>query len=380
MMIETTHVGSLPRPAEMNSKTLRKLPITNDDLQRYVAAIMKRQMETGITYINNGEIPRDDYVSSTVSRISGFSGTCIAPLPQDLEELPEYSRRFGGRNGLITLNPKAPVRVPACSDQLKYTGATSLKNEIKMMTGIFKELKNEHTDLSSQLFFTSPSPGTVALFMDNTFYPDDDAYLQAIAGVLKQEYEIIAGYGICLQIDCPDLAMGRHTKYKHLKSIDFLKVIDKNVSVLNQALSEIDTSRVRAHICWGNYPGTHHCDIDLREIFDHVMRLDAKFISIESSNHRHGHEWELFEELSFPKDKVLMPGVIDTTSNNVEHPQLVAQRLSNYIRPLGPDRVMASTDCGFASTASAASVSGEVAWLKLASLVEGARIASKRFS
>lgn len=380
MMIETTHVGSLPRPAEMNAKTIRKQPVTNDDLQSYVTDVMNRQMETGLTYINNGEIPRDDYVTSTVRRISGFSGTGIAPLPQDLEELPEYSRRFGGRNGLITLNPKAPVRVPACSDRLRYTGAASLRNEVDMMTAIFNKLSDEYADSASQLFFTSPSPGTVALFMDNDYYPDDDAYLQGIAEVLKQEYELIAGYGIHLQIDCPDLAMGRHTKFKHLTDSDFCNIIDKNVSILNQALSGIDTDRCRVHICWGNYPGTHHCDIDLPKIFDHVMRVDAKFISIESSNHRHAHEWELYGQRSFPEDKVLIPGVIDTTSNNVEHPKLVAQRLGNYIKFLGPDRVMASTDCGFASTASAASVSGEVAWLKLASLVEGARIASKRFS
>jgi 5-methyltetrahydropteroyltriglutamate--homocysteine methyltransferase len=174
--------------------------------------------------------------------------------------------------------------------------------------------------------------------------------------------------------------MGRHTRFKDLTDDKFLAIIDTNVRALNQALASGDPDKCRVHICWGNYPGTHHCDIDLRKIFRHVMSVNARFISLEASNHRHAHEWILFKELPFPQDKVLMPGVIDTTSNIVEHPDLVAQRISNYANILGPERVIGSTDCGFATTASAMSVSGEVAWLKLASLVEGAKRASKHFT
>ena len=378
--IQTTHVGSLPRPQAMHTKVLRKEPVTADDLRQYVRDVIDRQLSIGITYINNGETPRLDYVSSTVNRISGFGGSGTAPLPRDLEQVPELSSRFGGRNALITLNPKAPVKLPACSEPLSYTGEASLREELDMMTGVFEAVKPDYPQSEAQLFFTSPSPGTVALFMENQHYDSDETYLQQLSAVLKKEYEIIADYGIYLQIDCPDLAMGRHTRYKDLSDSEFLERIDTNIHALNQALEGIDPARCRVHICWGNYPGTHHCDIGLEKIFSRIVDVNAKYISIEACNHRHAHEWTLFEQLDFPPDKVLLPGVIDTSSNTVEHPDLVAQRIANYANILGPERVIGSTDCGFATTASATSVSGEVAWMKLASLVEGARRASRFYS
>jgi 5-methyltetrahydropteroyltriglutamate--homocysteine methyltransferase len=361
----------------MIGKVLRKQAITTDDVKRYLAGLMDKQLALGITYINNGELPRADYVSSTVARISGFGGTGIAPIPQDLEELPELSRRFGGRNGLITLNPKAPIKLPACSEPLAYVGEASLREELEMMADVFKVSAKNHPEANSALFFTAPSPGTVALFMENNYYPSHEAYLENIAKVLKQEYDLIASYGFQLQIDCPDLAMGRHTRFSHGTDAEFLAIIDTHVQALNQALASVDATMCRAHICWGNYAGTHHCDIDFKTIFHQVMKVNARFISIEASNHRHAHEWTVFEEFPLPEDKVLMPGVIDTSSTIVEHPDLVAQRLTRYAKLLGPDRVIGSTDCGFATTASAANVSGEVAWLKLASLVEGAKRAGK---
>lgn len=376
MPIKTTHVGSLPRPAAMHTQMLKKEPITDTDLKNYLTEIIARQMALGIAFINNGELPRQDYVSATVARIAGFEATGVAPIPKDMEELPEYSRRFGGRNGLITLNPKAPVKLPACSQPLIYTGEAELHRELDMMVGVHKALKAEYPQSESQLFFTAPSPGTVALFLENNYYPDYDAYVTAVGRVLQQEYERIAASGVFLQVDCPDLAMGRHTRFRHLSDEQFLAIIDVNVRVLNQALANVDAHQCRAHICWGNYAGTHHCDIELSPIFDRIMKVAPKFISLESSNHRHAHEWTVFKERAFPADKVLMPGVIDTTSNIVEHPRLVAQRIKNFTRILGPERVVASTDCGFASTASATSVSGEVAWLKLKAMVEGARMAS----
>jgi 5-methyltetrahydropteroyltriglutamate--homocysteine methyltransferase len=374
--IQTTHVGSLPRPPEMVAKLLRKEEITPDDMRRYLSELIKRQLSLGITYINNGELPRTDYISATVKRISGFNGTSVAPLPRDLEDLPEFSRRFSGRNGLITLNPKAPIKLPACTQPLAYTGQASLIEELDMMADVFNELKSSAPDAEAGLFFTSPSPGTVALFMGNEYYPSYDDYLESIGKVLQKEYETIAGYGFLLQIDCPDLAMGRHTRFKDLRDDQFLDVMETNVRTLNQALAKIDPQKCRVHICWGNYSGTHHCDIDLETIFGRIMEVNAKYISLEASNHRHAHEWKVFEELPFPAEKVLMPGVIDTTSTIVEHPDLVAQRIAIFANLLGPERVIASTDCGFATTASATSVSGEVAWLKLGSLVEGARRAA----
>lgn len=376
MKIKTTHVGSLPRPREMITKSIKKQEITDGDLLKYVAHIIERQISLGITYINNGELPRSDYVNSTINRISGFDDTGTAPIPRDMEELPEYSRRFGARNALITLNPKAPVTLPACSDELSYSGEKSLRHELDIMVTAFRDLKKKYPESESELFFTAPSPGTVALFLENKHYSGYEAYLQNLGDVLKQEYEIIHSYGVHLQIDCPDLAMGRHTKFKHLEDKQFLSILDTNVNVLNQALTNIDQNMCRAHICWGNYPGTHHCDIELDKIYNNVMQLHTRYISLESSNHRHAHEWEIFKAFPFPEDKILMPGVIDTTSVNVEHPKLVAQQIRNFVNILGENRVIGSTDCGFASTASATGVSGEVAWLKLKSLVEGAILAS----
>ena len=378
--IKTTHVGSLPRPTEMMAKLLRKEDVTPEDLRRYLATILDRQLALGITYINNGELPRMDYVQATASRISGFGDTAVAPLPRDLEELPELSRRFNARNGLITLNPKAPVKLPVCAGPLAYTGEASLREELEMMAGVYDEVRPSHPDAAADLFFTAPSPGTVALFMENKHYPDDETYIEELAAVLKKEYDLIAGYGFQLQIDCPDLAMGRHTRFKDLTDSEFIDRIDLNVRALNQALVSVSPDRCRVHICWGNYAGTHHCDIDLKTIFDPIMKVHANYVSLEASNHRHAHEWTVFNDLRFPEDKVLMPGVIDTSSSIVEHPDLVAQRIANFAGILGAERVIASTDCGFATTASATSVSGEVAWLKLASLVEGARRASRRFS
>jgi 5-methyltetrahydropteroyltriglutamate--homocysteine methyltransferase len=380
MKIKTTHVGSLPRPKEMHTQLLRQKKIGDDDLRRYLRAIIEKQILLGLSYINNGELPRSDYINSTINRISGFFETGIAPFPQDLEELPEYSRRFSGRNGLITLNPKAPIKLPASSEELSYIGEDSLRQELDMMVGVFDELKQKYPESDSELFFTAPSPGTVALFLENKYYPNYETYLQQLGEVLKKEYEIINSYGILLQIDCPDLAMGRHTRYKDLSDENFLTLIESNVDILNRALDSVAQEKCRVHICWGNYPGTHHCDIELAKIFNGIMRINADYISIESSNHRHAHEWEIVKNCVVPENKILMPGVIDTTSNTVEHPELVAQRILNFAEFLGPDRVIGSTDCGFASTASAAGVTGEIAWLKLRSLVEGAKIANSKFS
>jgi 5-methyltetrahydropteroyltriglutamate--homocysteine methyltransferase len=373
MEIRTTHVGSLPRPADMVTRQLRKEALSVEDVQRYVDEVVKRQVSLGLTWINNGELPRSDYISSTVERISGFGGTAIAPVPQDLEEVPEYARRFSGRNGLITLNPKAPVELPACTEGLSYVGEASLRAELEMLARSFSGCTARHPGNTTELFFTAPSPGTLALFLANKFYPDSRVYLERLGEVLHQEYAIIAGSGALLQIDCPDLAMGRHTAYKSLSDEQFVALMDANIGVLNNALSGMDPARCRVHICWGNYPGTHHRDVALETIYASLMRLRPRYLSLESCNHRHAHEVELFETLPFPDDKVLMPGVIDTRSNTVEHPDLVAQRLRRFAGALGAERVVGSTDCGFASTSSATAVSGEVAWMKLEALVEGAR-------
>jgi len=360
----------------MLAKQVRKEAVTGEDLRRYTASIVKRQLETGLSFVNNGEIHRSDYINATTSRLAGFDETGTAPIPADMEELPSYSRRFSGRNGLITLNPKAPISLPACSSEVTYTGETSLREELETLSAAIDPLRSAYPN--SGVFFTAPSPGTVALFLEDHFYPDRETYLKALGAALRKEYEIIRSYGFLLQVDCPDLAMGRHTTHKAMSDLQFLDVIETNIGVLNDALSGVDPAFCRAHICWGNYPGTHHRDIGLETIFDSVTELAPRFLSIEACNHRHAHEWEVFKSRAFPDDKVLMPGVIDTTSNTVEHPDLVTRRLLDFASVLGPERVIASTDCGFASTAAAASVAGEIAWLKLTALVEGARRAGER--
>jgi 5-methyltetrahydropteroyltriglutamate--homocysteine methyltransferase len=362
----------------MASRQLAREEISADELGRYVEEILDRQLSLGLTFINNGELPRSDYIRATVQRISGFEGTGVAPLPRDLEEVPEYSRRFSGRNGLITLNPKAPIPLPACSSELEYIGEASLRAELNMLSGAFARAKARHPGRESALFFTSPSPGTIALFLSNRYYPDYQLYLERLGEILRREYAIISEYGVQLQIDCPDLAMGRHTTYKALSDEQFLAIAEANIRVLNEALSGIDPASCRAHVCWGNYPGTHHCDIELGKIYSAILKLRPRYLSLESCNHRHAHESQLFEDSPFPEDKVLMPGLIDTRSPTVEHPDFVALRLLGFAKALGSERVIGSTDCGFASTAAAASIPGEVAWLKLSSLVEGAERAGRR--
>lgn len=207
-MIKTTHVGSLPRPAAMLTKQLRKEEISDAEMQAYVRELIERQLSLGLSFINNGELPRIDYISSTVQRISGFNKSCTAPLPKDLEELPDYARRFSGRNGLITLNPKAPIQLPACSEDVSYTGESSLTQELDMMICAFHEAQSATKATNSSLFFTAPSPGTVALFLENQYYPDYETYLKHLSAVLQKEYEIIANSGAILQIDCPRLGNG----------------------------------------------------------------------------------------------------------------------------------------------------------------------------
>lgn len=376
--IPTTHVGSLPRPTDMIKRTLRKETISSEDLTAYVLEVLERQLSLGITSINNGELPRADYINATVKRLSGYNDTGIAPFPKDMEEVPEYSRKFSSRNGLITLNEKAQVTLPACSSELGYRGEDTLKEELDQLVECFEKAKAKNPGSEAHLFFTAPSPGTIALFLENHHYPDYRTYLEKLGEALQKEYEIIDSYGVTLQIDCPDLAMGRHTAYKTYSEKEFLSLMETNIAVLNRALANIDPSHCRAHVCWGNYPGTHHCDIELKTIYPFIMKLRPRYLSIESSNHRHAHEAELFRSQPFPDDKVLLPGVVDTSSNYIEHPDLVAQRLLGFTSALGPERVMGSTDCGFASTSSASSVGGEIAWLKLGALVEGARRAGEK--
>jgi len=267
------------------------------------------------------------------------------------------------------------VKNAACSGPIAYTewGLADLKEEISRVATAAKA----NGIPLDKVFFSSPSPGTLANFFKDAYFNDHTKYVEALAKAMKREYDAIHAAGFTLQVDCPDLAMGRHTIFKDSSLADFRIAAATHVRVMNEALADIPAERIRMHVCWGNYPGPHHHDVALADIIDVVLSAKPKFLSVEACNPGHGHEWEVFETTELPADKVLMPGVLDTTTNHIEHPRLIAQRLMNYIRLVGPERVMACTDCGFSTAAGATNVPTEIVYAKLASMVKGAKIAAE---
>jgi len=382
--IRTTHVGSLPR----------NLPDTKELLT--TDAIIAKQIVTGISCINDGESTRENYVSEALSRMSGIgfgiggksvaSGClCEMPCAADMLDVPLYSQRFTGGNGIITLNPRRPaLNDVACVAPPVYAvdGAERLAMTlVPFLTAIKKVGRSPES-----CFWSVPSPGTLAMFCENQWSQEDHkAYVMAFARALQTEYEVIAATGVVLQVDCPDLAMGHHTRHANCTAEEFLSEIAAvNVAALNAALVNVPKEQVRVHICWGNYAGPHHKDLGADRIWPIIGDLKAKFILIEAANPRHVHEVSAFERAvargDFNADQVIVPGVIDTTAARVEHPQAIAERLLRFVRAAGhPSRVMAGTDCGFASTAKSVAVTSDIAWRKIAALVEGAQLATKLY-
>lgn len=376
--ILTTHVGSLPRPTELLPfiRGEKEPPKDyNAQLQSATEAIFERQVDSGIDFINDGELARRDYVTAARKRMSGFDTEKAAVGAADLEDMTEYSDKFEGRKGLLTLTEKTEVKNAACSGPISYTdaGLADLQEEIERVIASAKAKGIP----ASKLFFSSPSPGTLANFFDDDYFNDHTKYIEALGKAMKREYETIYKSGITLQVDCPDLALGRHTKFKDASLEEFRQVAAAQVRVMNEALADIPGDRVRMHLCWGNYPGPHHYDVPLSDIIDVVLTAKPKFVSIEACNPGHAHEWEVFKTVQWPQDKVILPGVIDTTTSHIEHPRVVAQRLMNYARLVGgPDKVMACTDCGFSTSAGAMNVPTEIVYAKLQSMVKGAKLAS----
>jgi len=374
--IKTTHVGSLPRPAEL-LKYIRgdEPPPHNyeDLLSEATQAVFKRQTDVGIDVINDGELARRDYVTAARKRMTGFDAEKAATSASDLEEMKEYSDRFEGRKGLLTLTSKTEVKNAACSGPIFFSqdGLADLNREIERVVAA----ANTNNIPLDQVFFSSPSPGTLAVFFDDDYFHDHTQYVTALGQAMKTEYEAVHAAGLVLQVDCPDLAMGRHSKFKNKTTAEFQDIVEVNIKVMNEALLNIPADRIRMHVCWGNYPGPHHHDVPLADIVHLVLPAKPKYLSIEACNPGHGHEWEVFKTAKLPEGKVLMPGVLDTTTSHIEHPRLVAQRLLNYIRLVGVDRVMASTDCGFDSAAGASNIPTEIVYAKLQAMVNGARIA-----
>lgn len=368
--ILTTHVGSLPRPAALEAKLLKRekseigaeeLATLPEEIAVAVKDAVKRQADLGVAVVDDGEMSKYAYATYARDRMTGLTGADQVLALSELAEFPNFAKRI-----------KLDIKTPACVGPLNYQGEAALRTDID-------NLKAALNDVSvDEAFMNASSPGIMAHYMPNQFYPTQQEYLYALADAMRHEYEAIVDAGLLLQIDCPDLALGRHFRPKPADVQEFRKEVALLVEVINHAVRNIPPDRMRLHLCWGNYESPHHHDIDLHEIFDLVVKARPMAILLEAANPRHAHEWSLFKETPLPDDKIIVPGVIDTCTNYIEHPEVVAQRIVQYANVVGRERVIAGTDCGFASFATLHTVDPDIAWRKLESLAQGAEIASRR--
>ncbi len=370
--ILTTHTGSLPRPADLIQMMWAKgdgKPIDQTALDERIAAAVdetvEKQVAAGVSIVNDGEMSKPSYVTYVKDRLDGFGGESIQNYYfADLAEFPKSAE-------LVAANPGRRKRsAPACNGPItvKDTDAAAL-DMVNLNNAAAKRAV-------TGTFSSAASPGVVSIFFGNEFYATDEEYVFAIAEAMRHEYEAIAATGATVQLDCPDLAMGRHTTYAELDLDEYRKKVAMNIEALNYGVRNIPPEQIRMHLCWGNYPGPHHCDVALSEIIDLVWNAKPRTILFEAANPRHAHEWSLFESTKVPDDKVLCPGVIEPQSNYIEHPDLVAQRIKRYAKMIGPERVMAGVDCGFSIHVGMQSIDPDVAWAKLAALAQGAQIAT----
>jgi len=371
--IRTTHVGSLPR-SEMVSDVIHAAesgtPV-NDELfdavlTDAVETEVERQKRLGIDIVSDGEFSKVTYASYVQYRLTGFSGNSPLVTPADLDEFPGSAEVARARR------TSTSFRRPECTGAVAAMNGAHLEGDIRRMTAAVDKYR------PGGAFLTSASPGLIAIFHPNKFYPSYDAYLTALGDAMKTEYQAIIAAGLELQIDCPDLAMGRHTIFKNASEAAFLRHAEDQVSVLNAALAGLPPEKMRIYISWGNYEGPHTHDIALKKILPIILKAKPAQIVLESATPGHQHDWRVFEDIALPEDKILVPGVIDVTNNYVEHPEVVADRIERFANIVGRDRVIASTDSGFAAFAGDKMVDPKVAFRKLESLVEGARIATKR--
>jgi 5-methyltetrahydropteroyltriglutamate--homocysteine methyltransferase len=372
MRVRTTHVGSLPRPDDLLSALLDRESggpqLDPDVVADAVRTCVDRQVHAGIDIVNDGELAKISYVTYVRDRLTGFTPAEASPARRDpYDEFPEFTARttkgpaFGG------------AQIPVCTGAITYPDTCAVEADIARL----------HAGLAGhsgqEAFLNAASPGVVALFMRNEHYPDRESYLAAIGNAMKTEYDAVHRAGFLLQLDCPDLAVSRASFPPDEDGLRaFRELVAVNVAVLNHAVRDIPAERIRLHVCWGNSEGPHTRDVPLADLLDLLLTARAGVLSFEGANPRHGHEWEVFADAAVPDDLVIMPGVIDSTTNFVEHPSLVAQRIANYVGIVGADRVVASTDCGLATFATGeAAVDARIAWAKLDSLVRGAALASR---
>jgi 5-methyltetrahydropteroyltriglutamate--homocysteine methyltransferase len=370
----TTHTGSLPRPDDLIRMMYAKeegVPVDPAALaarvRAAVAEVVGKQVAAGIDIVNDGEMSKPSYATYVKDRLAGFGGTGNTFVYQDLADFPALAKRVFGDPG------RSRRKTPACNGPIGVRDPEAAREDAGNLTAALAQTP------ATEAFMSAASPGVVSLFFRNDYYPSQEAYLFAIADAMRTEYETVAAAGIVLQIDCPDLAMGRHIQYADLSLEEFRKRAAMHIEALNHALANIPPERLRIHLCWGNYEGPHHHDVPLASIIDLVFRARPQAISFEAANPRHAHEWTLFETVRLPEGRVLIPGVIESKSNFIEHPELIAQRIGRYARLVGRENVIAGSDCGYGTWVGQAAVDPDVVWAKMAAMAEGARIASRQF-
>ena len=371
--ILTTHTGSLPRSLELQELLREREEQRSFDgnlfhagVRNAVSEVVSRQQNIGLDVVNDGEQGRSQYATYVKERLNGFEGERLVRSRPRLDDadFPDYA-------ATQTTMSSRNMPQPACTGPISWKDWPAVERDIETLRTVATDAPVE------EVFMTAASPGVIANFLPNEHYPTEEAYLYALAEVMKDEYNAIAASGLILQIDCPDLAMTRVSQFSHLSEEEFKKIVELHVEVINYALKDIEPERMRMHLCWGNTEGPHHHDIPLKEIVQLVLQARPLGLSFEGANPRHGHEWKVWEDIKLPEGKLLIPGVLDTTTNFIEHPELIAQRILNYARCVGRENVMAGSDCGFGTSAWGRKVETNIAWAKLASMVEGARLASQ---
>jgi 5-methyltetrahydropteroyltriglutamate--homocysteine methyltransferase len=370
--ILTTHTGSLPRPAKVVDLLLAEMKQPGSGgaaletaVESAVAEVVKKQVEAGVDIINDGEQGRADYTVHVKDRLTGFEGPNSPTRGTGEPEFPELA-------ALLSQFASPLQHRPSCSGPVAWKDWPAVAADIARAKAATDGVKAE------EAFITSPSPGQIARYLTNKYYKTDEDYMFALAGVMASEYRAIVDAGFVLQLDCPDLAMSRHTMYLDMSLEDYRKLIAINVEALNHAVNDIPADRMRMHVCWGSTMAPHHTDIPLKDIVDVVLSAKPQAVSFPGANPRHGHEWKIWRDVNLPDGKIIIPGVIDSTSNFVEHPELVADRIVQYAEIVGRDNVIAGVDCGFGTFAGRVQVDTKIVWMKLAALAEGARLASKQ--
>ncbi len=371
--ILTTHVGSLPRTQAVTDIVFaREAGEPLDELRAAavmagaIRDIVRRQKDIGLDIVSDGELSKVSYSTYIKDRLSGFGGESEREPAQDMLDFPGTLQR---RQASGT---RSAVKPPRCIAEIRVRNPEPLQIDLKNFQAAI--------DASPpvEAFMNAASPGVIALFQPNDYYPGHEAYLDALAEAMRVEYEAIVAAGFLLQIDSPDIGMGRHTIFRHQSDEEYVRLASLHIEVLNHALRNIPADRLRLHVCWGNYEGPHHLDAPMEIVLPIALKARPQALLFESANPRHAHEWTVFRDTRLPDDKLLIPGVIDSTTNFIEHPRLVAERIGRFIDIVGRDRVIAGTDCGFGTFAGHGAVDADVAFAKLGSLVEGARLASQR--